>query len=237
MSPHCRGLTRAALRLDGPQMAEILHESIAVFGPMKAWTKVMMPALGAAGRRWANDGEQFVEVEHLLSWHISAALRSAAVAMTPSRRGRPALLAATPGEQHTLPLDAVAVAAAAAAQGLPFRMLGATVPGLELIDAVRRIGPSPVVLWSQTTRSADPVLLSRLTEVTWGQASSLVTPVVVAAGPGSIHYGRVFGDFGPRTLESALDYLERSFSGDLMPERPLNVRGGAKQSEGRRSPS
>ncbi|MFD0351636.1 B12-binding domain-containing protein [Kitasatospora aburaviensis] len=108
--PECRGLSRAAVRLDAPEVVRILRETVEALGVIDAWTEVMMPALRAVGRKWAADGEQYVEVEHLLSWHVSSALRGVAVGPVTVRPVRPVLLAAMPAEQHTLALEATAAA-------------------------------------------------------------------------------------------------------------------------------
>ncbi|MFJ1755458.1 MerR family transcriptional regulator [Kitasatospora sp. NPDC088134] len=205
--PECRGLARAALRLDGPEVAGILRAALEALGPVRAWTEVMMPALRAAGRKWAVDGEQYVEVEHLLSWHVSAALRSAAIAPAAYREGPPALLAALPGEQHTLPLEAVA--AAMAARGLPYRMLGAAVPPRALVDAVERLGPSAVLLWSQSRETADPRLAHRIGGTEWGPAGSRTSPLLITAGPGWSRPALLPGAARPASLEAALALLDR----------------------------
>ncbi|MGA5823337.1 MerR family transcriptional regulator [Kitasatospora sp. NPDC094028] len=209
--PECRGLARAAVRLDAPEVVRILDEAVDTLGVIDAWTEVMMPALRAAGRKWAADGEQYVEVEHLLSWHVSTALRGAAVGTVGTRPAPPVLLAATPTELHTLPLEATA--AALTERGLPFRMLGAAVPPRALLDAVHRLGPGAVMIWSQDQRSADRELVRRVGASAWGARGSRAGAVVVAAGPG---WGRGTSPAGaaiPRTLADAVDLLEQAITG------------------------
>ncbi|MFJ9523195.1 MerR family transcriptional regulator [Kitasatospora sp. NPDC101801] len=206
--PECRGLARAAVRLDAAETVRILREAVASLGVIEAWTEVMMPALRAAGRKWAVDGEQYVEVEHLLSWHVSSVLREAAIASIVSGPGRPVLLAAGPGEQHTLPLEATA--AALSQRALPFRMLGAAVPPRALVDAVHRLGPCAVMLWSQDHRTADQELARLVGAATWGARGSRTRALVVAAGPGWLRHGPPPGASSPRTLAAAVDLLERA---------------------------
>ncbi|MFJ4189226.1 MerR family transcriptional regulator [Kitasatospora sp. NPDC089509] len=206
--PECRGLARAAVRLDAPEVARILREAVEEFGVVEAWTEVMMPALRAAGRKWAAGGEQYVEVEHLLSWHVSSVLRGVAVATAATRPVPPVLLAATPAEQHTLPLEATA--AALTERALPFRMLGAAVPPRALLDAVHRLGPGAVMIWCQDRRSADRDLVGRIGASRWGPRGSRGGAVVVAAGPGWALGGPPAGTASPRTLADAVDLLERA---------------------------
>ncbi|MGW4894398.1 B12-binding domain-containing protein, partial [Kitasatospora sp. NPDC004240] len=217
--PECRGLARAAVRLDAPEVAAILREAVDALGVVTAWTEVMVPALRAVGRKWAAAGEQYVEVEHLLSWHVAAVLRDAAVRpvrpvrLAAPRPGTPrpvppVLLAATPDERHTLPLDAAA--AGLAERALPFRMLGSTVPPQALLDAIHRLGPGAVLLWSQDRRTADHDLLHRVGGSTWGPRGSAGRALVLAAGPG---WGRTRPPAGaavPRTLAAALDLMEQA---------------------------
>ncbi|MFE9428687.1 MerR family transcriptional regulator [Kitasatospora sp. NPDC006697] len=209
--PECRGLARAAVRLDAPEVTRILREAVDALGVVEAWTEVMMPALRAVGRKWAVDGEQYVEVEHLLSWHVSTVLRGAAVAPSATRSAPPVLLAATPAEQHTLPIEATA--AALAERGLPFRMLGAAVPPRALLDAVHRLGPGAVMVWSQDPRSADRELIGRVGASSWGPRGARGGALVVAAGPGWGRTGPPAGTASPHTLAAAVDLLERSVTG------------------------
>ncbi|MER8184481.1 MerR family transcriptional regulator [Kitasatospora sp. NPDC094015] len=209
--PECRGLARAAVRLDAPEVARILREAVESLGVIEAWTEVMMPALRAAGRKWSVDGEHYVEVEHLLSWHVSSVLRGVAVGTAATRAVPPVLLAAAPAELHSLPLEATA--AALTERGLPFRMLGAAVPPQALLDALRRIGPRAVMLWSQDRRSADGELLGQVGASLWGPRGSRGGAVVVAAGPGWARSRLPVGTAGPRTLADAVDLLEQAVTG------------------------
>ncbi|MER7582480.1 MerR family transcriptional regulator [Kitasatospora sp. NPDC097691] len=204
--PECRGLARAAVRLDAPEMARILRRSIDDLGAVTAWTEVMTPALRAAGRKWAVEGERCVDVEHLLSWHVAAALRRAAerVEQPP---GPAALLAGMPTELHSLPLEAVA--AGLAERGLPFLMFGPALPTEALMEAVHRTGPPAVLLWSQVARTADRALAQRVARTTWGPHGARTGPVVLAAGPGWAGPRRPPGTLRPRDLAGALDQLER----------------------------
>ncbi|MFJ8623809.1 MerR family transcriptional regulator [Kitasatospora sp. NPDC093550] len=206
--PECRGLARAAVRLDAPEVAGILREAVDALGVISAWTEVMMPALRAAGRKWAADGEQYVEVEHLLSWHVSSALRGVADGAVTARRVRPVLLAATPLELHTLPIEATA--AALAERAVPFRMLGAAVPARALLDAVHRIGPGAVMIWSQDQHTADRELVRRIGDSAWGPRGSRGAAVVVAAGPGWARNRLPAGVARPATLTDAVDLLEQA---------------------------
>ncbi|MFE2722171.1 MerR family transcriptional regulator [Kitasatospora sp. NPDC059327] len=211
VSPLCRGLARAAVRLDAPEVARVLREAMDALGAVDAWTEVMMPALRAAGRKWAVDGEQYIEVEHLLSWHVSTVLRDAAVRPVAPRPVPPVILAAMPTELHTLPLDATA--AGLAENGLPFRMLSAAVPPQALLEAVRRTGPGAVMLWSQDRGTADRRLLLSAAERAWGPSGSRVRALVVAAGPGWDRARLPAGVACPRSLAGALDLLEQAASG------------------------
>ncbi|MDX3605105.1 MerR family transcriptional regulator [Streptomyces sp. FL06-04B] len=178
----CRGLARAAARLDAPALDELLTAVLDRYGLPAAWDEVMMPVLHAVGRKWETAGERYIEVEHLLSWHVSGALRGVAAGRAPAPGAGLALLACAPGETHTLALEALA--ATLAQQGLPVRMFGAALPAEALEDAVRRTGPAAVVLWAQSRRTASPALVARLDALEWGVRGARRRPVVCAAGPG-----------------------------------------------------
>ncbi|MFD9333775.1 MerR family transcriptional regulator [Streptomyces sp. NPDC060028] len=179
--PACRGLARAAVRLDAPAVTDLLAAALAEDGLVTAWEEVLAPTLHAVGRKWASAGERYVEVEHLLSWQISAAMsRIRPVAERP--RTRPLLLACAPGEQHSLPIEALT--AALGERGLPVRMFGAALPADALRDAVRRTGPRAVVLWAQSRTTADEALARSVAAIEWGPRGARGHPALLLAGPG-----------------------------------------------------
>ncbi|MEV7175193.1 MerR family transcriptional regulator [Kitasatospora sp. NPDC093679] len=204
--PECRGLGRAAVRLDAPVVERMLDAAVAELGVVTAWDEVMMPALRAVGRKWATEGERYVEVEHLLSWHISGALRKATRCTEPAAPVAPVLLAGMPGELHSLALEAVA--AGLTRRGVPFRMFGPAVPTGALIEAVRRIGPSAALLWSQCRSTADPRLAQLAAATAWGPRGARARPAVLLGGPGWAGVGRMAGTVRPRRLAEGLAHLE-----------------------------
>nr|WP_257018906.1 MerR family transcriptional regulator [Streptomyces sp. TLI_235] len=204
--PECRGLGRAAVRLDAPAVERMLDQALADLGLVKAWDEVMMPALRAVGRKWAVEGERYVEVEHLLSWHISGALRKVTRCAEAAAPVAPVLLAGMPGEMHSLALEAAA--AGLSDRGVPFRMFGPAVPPAALVEAVRRIGPSAALLWSQTRDTADPRLAQLAAATAWGPRGARTRPAVLLGGPGWAGTGRIAGTLRPRRLPEGLAHLE-----------------------------
>jgi len=181
----CRGLARAAVRLDAPAVQEQLTAAVRTHGLVVAWEEVMAPTLRAAGRKWESSGDRYVEVEHLLSWHMSTVLRHMYVSSTASRLRKdasPVLLACLPDEQHTLPLEALNAALAEA--GVPTLMLGGAVP-VEAVDgAVRRVGPAAVVLWAQSRSTSNLPLAHHLAATRWGIRGARRQSPVLLCGPG-----------------------------------------------------
>ncbi|CAM5315509.1 MerR family transcriptional regulator [Streptomyces atroolivaceus] len=178
----CRGLARAAVRLDPGALDELLATVLAERGLVAAWTEVIMPTLQAVGRKWDAADERYTEVEHFLSWHVVGALRRSA---PPAPSGRPdatTLLACVPGENHTLPLEVLA--AALVERGMPIRMFGAALPAEALTEAVRRTGPAAVGLWAQSRTTASAPLARHIAAVEWGVRGSRRRPVVLTLGPG-----------------------------------------------------
>jgi hypothetical protein len=172
-----RGLARAAGSMDADAIAEEIRTCLRTYGTVLTWTEVLAPVLIALGHRWAA-GQGIVEVEHLLSWHISSELRL--VGPTPAKSPAPfapprTLLAGAEEEQHTLALEALAAALRESRRGT--RILGGRVPTEALVQAVRRTGPAVVVLWAQVPETADSGAFARL--------AALGQPLrMVAAGPG-----------------------------------------------------
>lgn len=178
----CRGLARAAVRLDAPAVDSLLRSFVEEHGLTAAWEEVMVPTLHAVGRKWEAAGDQHVDVEHLLSWHISSALRRPPAAHPVASGARPTLLACMPHEQHTLALEALAATLTEA--GAPVRMFGGAVPVEALEAAVRRIGPASVVLWSQARSTASRPLARHIAAGGWGVKGARTYPAVLLAGPG-----------------------------------------------------
>lgn len=178
----CKGIARAALRLDASALDELLETAIAEHGLVAAWTEVIMPTLQAVGRKWESSGEKYVEVEHFLSWHVSGALRRGAPPTAADRPGATVVLACVPGENHTLPLEVLA--AALAERGLPVRMFGGALPVESLVTAVRRTGPAAVALWAQSRTTASRPLAQHVAAMEWGVRGARRKPVVLTIGPG-----------------------------------------------------
>jgi DNA-binding transcriptional MerR regulator len=153
-----RGLGRAALALDSAAVSDLLTESVRGEGVETTWDAVVRPVLGAVGARWA-DTATGVEVEHLVTGCVSAVFGALLGGAGPvAHNARPVLLAAMPGEQHTLPM--LALAAALREHGVAHRYLGADLPADALAAAARRTAPVAVVLWSLRPETADSRMLS-----------------------------------------------------------------------------
>ena len=181
----CKGLARAAVRLDSVAVQEQLTASIRVHGLVVTWEEILGPALQAVGRKWQAAGDRYVEVEHLLSWHISATIRHVYVSAALTRKASdssPVILACLPEEQHTLALEALS--AALAERGVPTLMLGSGVPAEALLAAVQRVGPSAVVLWSQSPATASTPLALHVAETRWGIRGARTRSRVLLGGPG-----------------------------------------------------
>ena len=216
----CRGLARAAVRLDAPAVEEQLALSVERYGVAVAWQEVMVPTLHAVGRKWESSGDRYVEVEHLLSWHVSTTLRR--YTPPPERRtdvspAGPVVLACVPGEQHTLPIEALN--AGLAEVGLPTRMFGAAVPAEALTAAVRRLGPSAVVLWAQARSTASLALARHVAGTRWGVKGARRQPLVVLGGPGWSGSSAP-GMTRPATLDEAVAILSGAYGAEASGERP-----------------
>jgi MerR family transcriptional regulator, light-induced transcriptional regulator len=158
-SPAARGLARAALAMDDALMDEIIRAALVRDGVVRTWQGLLVPVLCGIGTRYEQTGG-CVEAEHLLSSVTLAALAALHPYAVGQADDRPVLLACAAGDQHSLPL--YALAAALAERGISARMLGAALPYPSLVAAVRRTGPAAVFLWSQTPDTGDPAALPDL---------------------------------------------------------------------------
>jgi hypothetical protein len=196
---------------------DLLDQAVARHGLVGAWQDVMVPVLHAIGRKWEEAGDRYVEVEHLLSCHVSRVLHRGPVVPV-AAAVPPLVLACVPGEQHALPLEALS--AALDELGLPQRMFGAAVPVEAVSAAVRRTGPRAVVLWAQARSTASLPLARHLVDTRWGVRGARGGPAVLLGGPGWA--GRtVRGALRPSTLPEALTGIAR-----LYPELTASVHNG-----------
>lgn len=137
----------AARQLDSPRCRTLLRAALDQLGVVRFWDDVCRPALRVVDADQRVDPD-CVDSEHTLSWAVAATLHQ-----VEAGRGAPAvLLACADGEQHSLPLEALA--AALAERGTPVRMLGAAVPGPTLVRAAATVRPGAVVLWAQREEAA-----------------------------------------------------------------------------------
>ena len=171
-----RGLTRAATMLDQESCRKIIGQLIDSKGVVWVWDNVLVETLQALGQKWEQTG-QGIEVEHLIVEVIESEFRIIATSINEPVNTKPILLACTAHELHTLPI--YAIAAALAQHNISCRILGPRLPAESLAAAVSKIGPSAVLVWSQTKGTAEPEL--------WKQISQQrPLPKYVAAGPGWI---------------------------------------------------
>ena len=154
-----RGLGRAATALDVVAVRTLLAEAVETAGVESAWNDVARPVLAAVAERWAYTGAG-IEVEHLLSECVIGVFAGHAAQASHRSDVRPVLVAALPGELHTLPM--IVLSATLADRGVPCRPLGPNLPGEALVSAVRRTAPSAVVLWSQLPATADVEVVASL---------------------------------------------------------------------------
>lgn len=170
----CRGLTRAAGMLDAVACQVLVARLLETKGVLWTWDKVLVPVLVAFGERWATTGEG-IEIEHMLSEVIVGELQTLSLSIDQPVNARPVLLAAAPHELHTLPL--YAVGAALAEHQIASRILGGRMPADALAAACRKLGPSAVVIWSQSLGTAD-------LEIWRAIEPQRPTPLKLAVGPG-----------------------------------------------------
>ena len=139
---------------------------------MNAWTDVFTPVLQAVGQSWA-DTQAGVECEHAATAALHAVLAEHTRRLRrPTGAAQQVLLAATPTEEHTLPLEALA--AALAERRIAALVLG-TLPAEALRAAIERLRPAGLILFSRSRDHEDTGLLRQV---------ATATPLVCAAGPG-----------------------------------------------------
>lgn len=155
--PDVHDFILAATRLDAPRLRRLTTELVAALGVIDAWEAVLIPFLVELGERSVEE-DGGIGVEHVASGELLTVLRR--VGDSPEDGRRPALLAAAPEEQHTLPLEVLA--AALAERGCASRNLGARVPPPALLAALDVLAPRCVVLWAHDAGFARLVPLAKV---------------------------------------------------------------------------
>ena len=160
-----RGLARVVEALDATAVQHLIGEAVAAGGVVWAWDQVVRPVMGAVSQLWEGT-DTGVEMEHLLSECVTSVMAKVQIDAPPPVSPRAVLLAAVPGEQHTLPLRVLA--AVLARRRVRTTLLGGDLPIVSLVAAVARTKPSAVLLWSQIDANADPALLEVLPRLRTG---------------------------------------------------------------------
>ncbi|WP_433714366.1 MerR family transcriptional regulator [Nocardia sp. CA-084685] len=144
-------LLAAAFALDSAAVSGQLATHFRDYGVLETWNELCRPAFAEIVAEQQR-GVGCIDVEHLLSWCVTAVLQRNYPPLVPPEPAA-AVLACTSGEAHTLPLEALR--AALAERGVGALMLGADVPAGALADTLtRRPRPTPVLLWSHQESTA-----------------------------------------------------------------------------------
>ena len=180
------GLARAVEALDATAVQRLIGQAVAAGGVVWTWDQVVRPVMGAVSKLWEGT-DTGVEMEHLLSEGVTSVMAKVQIDAPPPVSPRAVLLAAVPGEQHTLPLRVLA--AVLARRRVRTNLLGADLPIVSLTAAIGRTRPCAVLLWCQLDANADPALLEVLPRLrtaarvfVGGPAWPPVPPLVDALG-------------------------------------------------------
>ena len=185
------------MALDVDEMSALVGRALLSDGVITTWDHLVRPVLTAVGAFWARTA-QGIEVEHLLSRAIAEAFTGYRQYLArPDADRPPVVLACVSYDDHTLSLEALAVALRE--DGHPARLLGARVPPCVLAATVRRTGSRAAFVWAQ--RSDE------------GAVAALELPPsrpavrVVAGGPGWVGASVPAGVVVVNDLASALTAL------------------------------
>jgi methanogenic corrinoid protein MtbC1 len=149
----------ACLALDEDAASDALGETFTLFGPELALEQVIFPALAEIGTAWA-EGHASVATEHFASTLVRARLLAAFEGAAHRDRRTAVLLAAGPGDEHEIPV--LALALLLRKRGWRAVFLGSNTPLEALRDAIHRTHPRLICL-SATTSATVPGLVATLT--------------------------------------------------------------------------
>jgi DNA-binding transcriptional MerR regulator len=194
-----RGLTRAATALDSDECHRIIRRHVEREGVVAAWERLVSPVLTSVGERWEQSGEG-IETEHLLTEVVVDVMRDVIRGLRNPRNARPVVAATAEHEQHGLPLHVLA--AALAERSISVRLFGVRVPREALAAAVRRVGPSVVVVYAHLT-------VDDVTQI--GELPRLrPAPLVLLGGPGWAGVATPGGVERVADLATAVERIERA---------------------------
>ncbi|BCQ10748.1 MerR family transcriptional regulator [Mycobacterium heckeshornense] len=187
-------LLAAAFGLDAVNAALIIERHLRHYGVLDTWDLLVRPVFAVIESR-QREGEKCIDIEHMLSWAVARSFQQ--IPMPPTGTPTSVILACTANETHALPLEALRAALCERGRGV--LMLGAAVPVEAVIDALARSSaPRAVVIWSQTSGTADAAMIR-----TVGNA----TPQVMAAGPGWDSVRLPPATVRPKSLRDAVQKL------------------------------
>nr|BFE87053.1 hypothetical protein GCM10020093_096540 [Planobispora longispora] len=129
-------MARSAVALDSSSLSGWLGAALTRHGVVWTWERLVIPVFEAICARQAATGAA-IEVEHVFSDRVLAALLPLVKAPRAPVNDRPVLLACAEDEQHSLPIYALA-AALATEHRIESRVLGARTPFSALAGATRR---------------------------------------------------------------------------------------------------
>ncbi|GAA2991362.1 MerR family transcriptional regulator [Streptosporangium longisporum] len=158
--PTAAMLARAAASLDSRTVHDWLGAALARHGVPWTWERLVIPVFETICRL-QQESSAGVEVEHLFSDRLLASLIGLTERPARPVNVRPVLLACAQDDQHSLPVYALA-AALTTEHRVETRVLGSRTPYPALADAMRRLGPSVVFVWSQLPATGDPAPLASL---------------------------------------------------------------------------
>lgn len=142
---------------DQPAVCDVLDDAVAALGLEPAVDRLLVPALREVGRRW-EVGVLDVGAEHLATAATRRWIAQRTAAPASPSGASPVLLAAGPGNTHTIALEAFTLLLDR--RGWPTCLLGADTPARAVLDTARSTGARVAVL------TAQQVSRSRLTAAT-----------------------------------------------------------------------
>ncbi|MFI6292795.1 MerR family transcriptional regulator [Nonomuraea sp. NPDC050790] len=151
--PSAAMLARAAVALDGRVLDRGLSAALGRHGVAWTWERLVLPVFETISRNQARTGAG-IEVEHVFSDRVMAALAPLLARPAAPVNERLVLLACAEDEQHSLPVYALA-AVLATRNRVECRVLGARTPYGALGEAIRTLSPGVVFVWSQQRDTGD----------------------------------------------------------------------------------
>ncbi len=151
LTPFRESITEALVAFDAAMGDCLVEEALALVGVESVCQQILQPVLHQIGERWAK-GEVGISAEHYASHFVSRKLGTLFNLSRPEEGRGPLVAACLEGEMHEIGLLLTSHFLSRRGYGIVY--LGANLPLDDLLEAIRRVTPTMVLMSTSTDLGA-----------------------------------------------------------------------------------